>query len=85
MYALQNQLMLYGAKMLSPTLFIIITQVQCARHALFLLLNPLIIITILPQTKLLTAAVFAFLLLRRTFSSLMYFSPLKLPLCCCRT
>lgn len=40
MYALQNQLMLYAAKRLSPTLFIIISQVQCARHPLLLAQSP---------------------------------------------
>ena len=35
MYAMQNQLMLYGAKRLSPTLFIIITQTKLLTAALY--------------------------------------------------
>jgi hypothetical protein len=69
--------MLYGAKRLSPTLFIIITQVRralttiaCCCATLCRLSAPQRCV----QTKLLTAALFAFILLRRTFSSLRYVS-----------
>jgi hypothetical protein len=92
-YAVQNQLMLYAAKRLSPTLFIIINQVQPQQQppqpqpqppppppppqlppptTTTITASSTAPYPLVPQTKLLAAALFAFVLLRRTFSSLRY-------------